>query len=112
MKEENDASESAPGKMSAALDRTRNDLGARLSGLIESAFRRYEIFAGDNPPDGVKAFAAHAAACRAALAHLEQLFKLAQWAGGDKAMAATPFNDVDRLIADAEEALEKAAADT
>lgn len=112
MNEENDASESVSGAVDAALDRTLNDLGGRLPGLIEAAFRRYEIFAGDELPDNVKAFAAHAAACRAALAHLDQLLKLAQWAGGDKAMAAAPSDDVDRLIADAEAALEKAAADT
>ena len=38
MKEENDASESVPGKMSAALDRTRNDLGARSEAIAEHTY--------------------------------------------------------------------------
>lgn len=111
MTEENDSRKSVLGAVDAALARTRNDLAARLPGLIEAALRRYEIFADDERPKSVKAFAAHAAACRAAVQHLDQLLKLARWAGGDKAMAATPSADVDRLIADAEAALKKAAAE-
>ena len=111
MTEENNARESVSGAVGAALDKTRNDLAARLPGLIEAALRRYEIFAGDEPDDGVKAFAAHAGACRAALAHLEQLLKLALSLNGEGA-ATPPGEDINRLVADAEAALDKAANDT
>ena len=94
------------------MEKIRNDLAARLPGLIETAFRRYEQIAGEEPADNAKAVAAHAGACRAALVHLEQLFKLSKWAGEDQAMEATPSDDIDRLIADAEAALDKAANDT
>lgn len=111
MTEENDASESVSEAVVTALGRTRNDLGARLPALIEAALRRYEIFAGDEPAEGVKAFAAHASACRAAVAHLEQLLKLALSLNGEGA-ATPPGEDINRLIADAEAALKKTANDT
>lgn len=110
MNEEIDAGESVSGAVDAALDRTRNDLGARLPGLIETAFRRYRDFAGNEPPTEPRAFAAYSTACRAALAHLEQLLKLALSLNGEETV--TPSDDVDRLIADAEAALKKTANDT
>ncbi|MCH7936858.1 MAG: hypothetical protein IH994_07185 [Proteobacteria bacterium] len=98
--------------MVTALGRTRNDLGARLPALIEAALRRYEEFTdAKQPPTEAKAFAAHAAACRAAMAHLEQLLKLALSLNGEGA-ATPPGEDINRLIADAEAALEKTANDT
>lgn len=87
------------------------ELDQRLPGLIETAFRRYRDFAGEKPPTEPRAFAAYSTACRAALAHLEQLLKLARASNGEEP-AARETGDIDRLIADAEAALEKTAADT
>lgn len=88
------------------------DLDQRLPGLIETAFRHYRDFAGKEPPTESRAFAAYSSACRAALVHLEQLLKLARLPEAPAPGVLPPAQDLDRLIADAEAALEKAATDT
>ena len=105
---------SLPGAAGAGQDieDNRRDLTDRLPGLIEAAFRRYLDFTSNEPPTESRAFAAYSSACRAALAHLEQLLKLARLPEAAVPGALPPAQDLDRLIADAEEALEKAATDT
>ena len=94
------------------IEDNRRDLADRLPGLIETAFRRYQDFAGKEPPTEPRAFAAYSSACRAALAHLEQLLKLTRLPEAAVTGVLPPAQDLDRLIADAEAALKKAATDT
>lgn len=96
----------------ANLETKRHDLYQRLPGLIDLALRRYLVFTREDPPTEPKAFGAYSTACRAALNHLEQLFKLARLAAPDTPIAPPPDDDIDGLIASAEAALEKAANDT
>ena len=99
------------GEPETPLDDTVSDLAQRLPGLIETVLRRYLEFTSNKPPTEPRAFAAYSAASRAAMAHLEQLLKLANALNGE-APAAQEAGNIDRLIADAEAALEKTAADT
>lgn len=94
------------------LDGMLVELDQRLPGLIETAFRRYRDFTVNEPPTESRAFAAYNTACRAALGHLDQLVKLTRWAMAEAPVGLPPGEDVDRLIAQAEAALEKAAEDT
>lgn len=94
------------------IEDNRRDLADRLPGLIETAFRRYRDFAGKEPPTEPRAFAAYSSACRAALVHLEQLLKLAGQPETAVPGVLPPAHDLDRLIADAEAALEKTTNDT
>ena len=96
----------------AEIEDTRRDLADRLPGLIETAFQRYRDFAGNKPPTESRAFAAYSSACRAALAHLEQLLKLSRLPEAAVPGTLPPAQDLDRLIADAEAALEKAVTDS
>lgn len=99
---------SGPAAAGDLIGGMRRDLAARLPDMIENVLARYRDFAAKDPPNEPKDFAAYYGACRAVLGHLEQLLKLARWAGGN-APAGTPAADVDRLIARAEAALEKTA---
>lgn len=61
-------------------------LKAQISAQLETAATRviesYQSFMNDEPDAGdARAFAAHHAACKAALAHLDLLLKLARLAG-------------------------------
>jgi hypothetical protein len=64
----------------ALLKRT---LKARLPGRISDAVARYGDFAALIPNDGAKEFAAHHAACKAALSHIDLLVKLLRWAADE-----------------------------
>ncbi len=89
------------------------DLARRLPGLFEAAMKRYLDFTGHAPPTEAKDFAAYSSACRASASHLEQLVKLSRLTGGAGPAASSPGpDDTDRLIANAEAALETAANDT
>lgn len=92
---------------SANLDKRRRDLIARLPGMIDGALRRYLGFTRGKVPKEARNFAAYSTACRAAMAHLEQLIKLAQSLSSEITRPVSPNADLDRLIADAEESLEK-----
>ena len=80
---------------------TRQRLALRLMHLAEQVAESYCVFAVGMVPDEPKAFAAHHAACKAALAHLDLLLKLTR--------AVAPDNGIDLqptlLIADARRAL-------
>lgn len=90
-----------------ASDRPHEILARGLAALLPEAiartlesYRRYAL--GDPPvaedaPLDPKAFAAHHAACRAALAHLDALAKLVRLAAEETAGAG----DLDALVAEA-----------
>lgn len=94
----------------AVLDPLRETLAARLPGRAAAAVADYEGFASQPAPDDAKGFAAHHAACKAALAHVEVLVKLLRWAAPDTARAGdgaadAEADDLARLIAEARAAL-------
>lgn len=71
----------------------RDSLRTSLPGRVRDAVAAYAAFAAQPPPDDAKGFAAHHAACKAALAHAEMLVRLLRWAEGgvttaDEASAA------------------------
>jgi hypothetical protein len=80
-------------------------LRAQISAQLESAATRviesYRTFMNDEPePGDARAFAAHHAACKAALAHLDLLLRLAKAAGVD-ADAVEADAEQARLLAEA-----------
>lgn len=84
-------------------------LRVQISTQLESAATRviesYRTFVNDEPEAGdARAFAAHHAACKAALAHLDLLMRLAKAAGVD-ADAAERDEEQARLVAEAREAV-------
>ncbi len=85
----------------------RRELLANLPGLIGKAIRGYERFTANPAPDDAKGFVAYQAGCRAALAHIHLLVKLAHWARPSDVEAAPPFDgaQLDRLVREAEAAL-------
>lgn len=93
----------------------RRDLMARLPRLLDRALSAYDYFANMTPPEGAKDFAAFQANCRAALAHIHLLIKLAQWAQSVIADGSqtTVANDehIRQLIEEAETALSQYAPD-
>lgn len=84
-------------------------LRSRFSQYLASALGRYESFLnGKAPPDDPKDFAVHQSACRAALSHIDLLFKLVRRAetedGGAPRQDGVPARD---LIARAEAAVQR-----
>ena len=115
MNEGNDSDAVTPLGAGVTLEEVRKDLDGRLPGLIENAIQLYRKFIDIDPPDGSKNFAAYNSACRAALGHIDLLLKLAIRSSSVAPVSPThdlPHDDVERLIANAEAALEKTAADT
>jgi len=55
------------------------DLYDWLPERIEMATANYRRFSAADPPEDTKAFAAYEAACRASLAHIHLLMRLARW---------------------------------
>ena len=49
-----------------------------LNRMIDQAVRRYQAFADTEPPDDPRGFTAHCNACKAAVAHLEQLYRFSK----------------------------------
>jgi hypothetical protein len=74
--------------------------GAEMTGAMEIVVRGYLEFSRRGPEPGAadpaKAFAAHHAACKAALAHLEALMKVMRSAG-----AATPEEETQAMLIEA-----------
>ncbi|QXM23617.1 hypothetical protein KO353_09850 [Elioraea tepida] len=84
-------------------------LRALISAQLEAAATRviesYRTFMNDEPEAGdARAFAAHHAACKAALAHLDLLMRLARLVGVEPE-AVEASEEEARLIAEAREAL-------
>ena len=92
--------------MNIALDAFRHNLFAHLPGFLDKATNGYRRFNAIDPPDDAKAFAAHHAACRAALAHIQLLLSLARWVEtADGSTREEAGDDLDRLVAEAQIAL-------
>jgi len=95
------------GNRAPDLETLRKDLAGRLPPLIEKAFTDYGTFATIEIPEAAKDFTAHQAACRAALAHIDLLVKLARWAetgeGDTSPLDTAP--DIEGLVAKARAAL-------
>lgn len=90
------------------LDGLKAALAARLPERAAAAVADYEAFSAQPPPDDAKGFAAHHAACKAALAHVEAAVKLLRWAAPPEPAATAPdagADDLARLIAEARAAL-------
>ena len=94
-----------------AWEGLRHDLVARLPRLLDKALSTYAYFASTTPPEGARDFAAFQANCRAALAHIHLLIKLAQWARSTAEVGSgdDPGDDegIHRLIEEAEAALDQ-----
>lgn len=85
------------------LEGFRRGLACRFPGQLDEVMEGYLSFSGRAPKEGEpKDFAAHHGACKAALAHLDLLLKLAEWAEkGAEAEALVP----ETLIAQARAAI-------
>jgi hypothetical protein len=59
---------------------TRLQIASTLPRAIEKAIASYREFYNQDTPDTAKEFSAHHTACKAAIAHIELLLKLARWA--------------------------------
>jgi hypothetical protein len=96
-----------PATEDEGVEAFRRDLLANLPSLIGKAIRGYERFTADHPPDDAKGFVAYQAGCRAALAHIHLLVKLAHWARSSGVSGAPPFDaeQLDRMVREAEAAL-------
>lgn len=70
----------------------REKIACHLPDAFEAAIKSYREFYDQPAPDDAKSFAAHHAACKAAIAHLQLLIKLANWVENDAAGI-----DADRL---------------
>ena len=60
--------------------RTRAQIAQTLPHAIERAIGSYHHFYDQPTPTDAKEFASHHTACKAAIAHIELLLKLARWA--------------------------------
>ncbi|SOD92537.1 hypothetical protein [Caenispirillum bisanense] len=93
------------------LDDLKGSLAARLPERAAAAVAAYDAFSATPAPDDAKGFAAHHAACKAALAHVEVLVKLLRWAAPPAVPAAAAGgagggdDDLARLIAAARSAM-------
>lgn len=59
---------------------TRAKIAESLPAAIDHAVNSYHHFSTTEPNDGVKNFSAYHTACKTAVAHIELLLKLAEWA--------------------------------
>ena len=91
----------------------RRSAKRRLPKQLRKALADYVTFAALPPPEDAKGFAAHQAACKAALAHLDAGLKLLAWAenrsGPRQSGAEAELNDMIRA---AEAAVERASPAT
>jgi hypothetical protein len=87
-----------------ALTALRRELRQGLPALIRHAMAAYRRFSGGPPPHDAKSFLAYQAACRAAVAHIQLLIKLADFVHGEGA-DDDAGQELDRLLVAAREAL-------
>ena len=64
-------------KTPTALASAERNLAGQLPALIDTAVESYRRFALADPPEDAKSYAAQQTACKAALAHLDLLLRLA-----------------------------------
>ena len=62
---------------------TREEIAAFLPHALQTALESYKEFAGQSSPEAPKDFKAHHDACKVAIAHIQLLTKLAEWADID-----------------------------
>ncbi len=92
--------------MTDDLDTLRRRLKQALPMRIAAAASGYDQFTAEPPGLDAKTFAAHHAACKSALAHIELLIKLARWAAGEiPSPAGESEESLDALLAEARAAL-------
>lgn len=88
------------------LEALRLRLKDGLPDRIGKALNDYEAFHDEQPPADAKGFAAHQAACRTALAHIDMLTKLLRWAEGEETVSPDgEAPDMGALIAKARAAV-------
>lgn len=88
----------------------RRDVLQRLPALLARALAVYAEFAATPAPAEAKAFTAFQASCRAALAHVHLLVKLAEWAG-DEGGRGGDDGEIARLLEAADLAVDRAGDD-
>jgi len=90
-----------------SLETVRQSLSDRLPFFMQHVAADYESFCQQEMPEDAKGVAAHHAACKAALSHLEVLTKLTRWADGDPEAPPeeTAEDDFSKLVQGAQEAL-------
>ena len=91
----------------AVAEASRHRLALRLTHLVEQVAEGYCVFAVGIVPDEPKSFAAHHAACQAAVAHMDLLIKLARAIAPEASAELTSAG----LIEDARRALVNATPD-
>lgn len=93
-----------------SLEAVRHSLSDRLPFFIQYVAQEYESFAHQALPEDAKGVAAHHAACKAALSHLELLAKLTRWAQEEDDLApvqeASQGEDLNALVQAAQQALQ------
>lgn len=86
-------------------ERTRVKIMRYLPDAIECALSSYRRFYAQEIFENAKDFAAHHAACKAAIAHVELLLKLAAWAGVESGQGRD--DGLGALLADAQAELQR-----
>ena len=86
------------------LPSLKQELNAFLPSRICEVMNSYDAFAASDIPADAKGFAAYHGACKAALAHVEVLLKIAKWSE-ESASEQNPSGGIAELLAEAKEAL-------
>ena len=96
-----------------ALEAFRRELTAELPRLLDQAIRSYSRFAAECLTEDTKSFVAYQTGCRAALAHVHLLVKLAQWTRAERDEDGAPLEaeQLEQMIREAEDALANEAVD-
>lgn len=84
-------------KKASTLEDVRGLLSQALPALIQSTAQSYEAFTTMEVPEDAKGFAAHHAACKAALSHVELLTKLARWAENLEEVACATLSEDEEI---------------
>lgn len=99
-------------KGSNSMEDFYRDLYRWLPERIEIATANYRKFTAADPPEDTKAFAAHESACRASLAHIYLLMRLARWgeSTSDPSNADSKSN-LDQMFGEAQIAIKNQLLD-
>ena len=92
----------------AGFDAFRRDLAANLPRLLSRALETYKRFSAAPVDEDAKSFAAYETVCRAALAHVHLLVRLADWARLSEGDPRCEMEDrpLRRLVEEAEAAFQ------